>query len=436
MMKYPRWLSRPALTVFCLAITLGTAAGCVSSLGQDISVTETAPQNITPATCANTGQWHDPATGQMLDARQVFAELADKDIVLLGERHTSREDHLWQTQTIAGLHALKPKMIAGFEMFPRSVQPALDAWSRGELSRTEFLKQSRWSEVWGYGAEFYMPMFDHARLNRIPMVALNVDRALISKVGREGWASIPERDREGVSDPAAAPQSYLESLGRVFLSKMHHSTGTSAGTSVQDANALGTEAKLESVMASEPYARFVQAQLTWDRAMAEGLASAKLENPDALVIGVMGRGHIEYRHGVPHQLAALGFDNVAVLIPVDAGTECNANNATLADAVFVVDPPAQAAVKPTKPRLGVVIETTSKGVRILRVADDSVAAEAALAAGDIIVGAAGAVIKENADLLAIIERQAPGTWLPLSILRDDKEIDVVAKFPTSLKAAQ
>ena len=432
MMKYSRWLSRPTLTVFCLAITLGAAAGCVASMGEEAAVTD----NPSQTTCAHIGKWHDAATGQVLDARQVFAELADKDIVLLGERHTSSEDHLWQTQTIAGLHALKPNLINGFEMFPRSVQPALDAWSSGELSRPEFLEESRWSEVWGYGAEFYMPMFDHARLNRIPMVALNVDRGLISKVGREGWASIPERDREGVSDPATAPQSYRESLARVFLSKMQHSTGKPAGASVEDANEQGTEAKLESVMASEPYGRFVQAQLTWDRAMAEALASAKRDNPDALVIGVMGRGHIEYRHGVPHQLADLGFDNVAGLIPVDAGTVCNADTATLADAVFVVDPLAQATVKPTKPRLGVVIETTPKGVRILRVADDSVAAAAELAAGDIIVGAAGAAIKEIADLLSVIERQAPGTWLPLSILRDDEEIDVIAKFPTSFEFAQ
>jgi len=72
----------------------------------------------------------------------------------------------------------------------------------------------------------------------------------------------------------------------------------------------------------------------------------------------------------------------------------------------------------------------------LRVADDSVASEAALAAGDIIVGAAGKIIKENADLLSVIERQAPGTWLPLSIRRGDEGLDIVAKFPTSFEAAQ
>lgn len=420
--------ARPILTVLCLSVTLVTSAGCVASMETESTVTETA--------CVNTGQWHDPATGQMLDARQVFAELADKDIVLLGERHTAREDHLWQTQTIAGIHALKPNIVTGFEMFPRSVQPALDAWSSGGLARAEFFEQSRWTEVWGYDSDFYMPMFDYARLNRIPMVALNVDRSLIRKVGREGWSSIPEIEREGVSDPAPASRAYRESLARVFLGKMRHTSGKPTGTSVQDANALGTEAKLESVMASEPFERFVQAQLTWDRALAEGLASAKQQNPEALVVGVLGRGHIEYRHGVPHQLSALGFDNVAVLIPVDAGTECSAASATLADAVFVVDPPEPAAEKPAKPRLGVVIETIAEGVRILRVAEDSVAATAALAAGDIIVAAAGTPIKKNADLLSIIERQAPGTWLPLSIRRGDEDLAIVAKFPVLPGAAQ
>jgi hypothetical protein len=29
----------------------------------------------------------------------------------------------------------------------------------------------------------------------------------------------------------------------------------------------------------------------------------------------------------------------------------------------------------------------------------------------------------------IVSRQAPGTWLPLSIRRDGQEIDLIAKFP-------
>ena len=57
-------------------------------------------------------------------------------------------------------------------------------------------------------------------------------------------------------------------------------------------------------------------------------------------------------------------------------------------------------------------------------------AEAAgIQAGDHVVRAAGMETKLSDELVEIVGRQAPGTWLPLSIRRDGQEIDVVAKFP-------
>ena len=261
------------------------------------------------------------------------------------------------------------------------------------------------------------------------MVALNVERSLIAKVGRDGWASVAEQDREGLTDPAPASQAYRESLARVFLAKMQHGGSRPAGAAADAAAEENGKASLESIMTSEPFDNFVQAQLTWDRAMAEALATAKQENPNAVVVGVMGRGHVEYRHGVPHQLADLGFDNVAALIPVDAGEECNAVEPTLADAVFVVDPAQTETAEPPKPRLGVIIETVEAGVRILRISEDSVAQVAQLAVGDIIVAAAGVQVRQNRELVEVIQRQAPGTWLPLDVRRGDEVISIVAKFP-------
>jgi hypothetical protein len=37
------------------------------------------------------------------------------------------------------------------------------------------------------------------------------------------------------------------------------------------------------------------------------------------------------------------------------------------------------------------------------------------------------------DLMEIVVRQPPGTWLPLSIRRGGQEIDVIAKFPARPK---
>ncbi len=409
---------RRFLATVCLAATLA-AAGCATSTVPDAQAAA--------ASCATVGQWVDPATKRLLNARTLLTDLAGKDVVLLGEQHTAKDHHVWQAQTIAALQALNPDIVLGFEMFPRSVQPALDAWTSGRTSPKEFLEQSRWADVWGYDSQLYMPMFEQARLNGNPMVALNVARTMISQVGREGWASVAEEEREGVTDPAPASAAYRESLAQVFLAKLQH--GGSRHGSGNGATSENPEPTLDSIMASEPFANFVQAQLTWDRAMAEALATAKKDNPQALIVGVIGRGHIENRHGVPHQLSDLGIDDVAVLIPLGAGEDCAAAQPGLADAVFTVGPPPPADVERPKPRLGVMIEPVDQGIRIVKVTPNSIAEAAGLSADDIIVAAAGVQVRQTRDLVAIIQRQAPGTWLPLEIRRGAETRSMVAKFP-------
>ena len=38
-----------------------------------------------------------------------------------------------------------------------------------------------------------------------------------------------------------------------------------------------------------------------------------------------------------------------------------------------------------------------------------------------------------ASLVEVIQRQSPGTWLPLEILRDGETLELVARFPQSFE---
>ena len=127
--------------------------------------------------------------------------MARRPVVLLAESHTSAEHHRWQVHAIAALHARDTNMVLGFEMFPRRVQPILDRWVAGALTREAFLEDVEWDTVWGYDSALYMPLFDFARMHRLPMVALNVDKALVARVRQEGWRAIPAEDREGRGRP-------------------------------------------------------------------------------------------------------------------------------------------------------------------------------------------------------------------------------------------
>jgi uncharacterized iron-regulated protein len=377
--------------------------------------------------CREPGTWLDPASGKGLAADTLSGRLAGRRVILLGEQHGNVEHHRWQLHTLAALHGRKAGLVIGFEMFPRRVQPALDRWVRGELDVESFLEAADWRGVWAFDPGLYLPLFHFARQNRIPMVALNVERSLVARVGREGWAAIPEDEGEGVSDPKPASPAYRESLARVYAEKR------ALGLEGEEAPAEEEDVApdLSAIMQSEDFARFVEAQLTWDRAMAEALAEAARRAPDALIVGVLGRGHAEHGYGVPSQLADLGLEDSAVLLPVSAGALCSPVEEYLADAVFVVEQPDR--VEPPgrpKPRLGIMIETVENAVRIMNVFESSVAESAGLEIGDIVLSAAGFPVARVGDLIEIVQRQAPGTWLPLSIRRDGAELDVLAKFPS------
>ena len=263
------------------------------------------------------GAWVYPGSNAKPD--DVLVALAKRGVVLLGESHDEVEHHRWQLHTIAALFGHRPDMVLGFEMFPRRVQPVLDRWSKGELDETTFLREVDWPQIWGIADELYLPLFHFARMHRLPMLALNVDRATNRRVAGQGFAAVPNSQREGVGDPVPASSSYRDRLFEWF--KKHPGAG-------HDAQA-----------AAEPFERFVRAQLFWDRAMAEAIAGARRDGRRPLVVGVMGSGHVEYGDGVPHQLAALGVNDVMTALPWCADTAYPIHDPPIADVLFGVAPP-------------------------------------------------------------------------------------------------
>lgn len=278
------------------------------------------------------GRWISPATGEPISFDGLMDDMAKKSVVMLGETHDIAEIHRWQLHTAAFLYARRPNMMMGFEMFPRRIQPVLDEWVSGKLDTRTFIEKSEWQRVWGFPAELYLPLFHFCRQYGIRMLALNCYRELVTRIGREGWEAVPVEERDGLTPSAAPLPGYVR-----YLQAM---TGGSAG---------GRE--------NMPVdgGRFMRAMQTWDRAFACNIASALKEaKPEAgsgrlpLVIGIIGRGHLEYRFGTPYQLADLGIADTAVLLPSqtenwqlrpDMPGENGLPARSYADAVFRLDVP-------------------------------------------------------------------------------------------------
>ncbi|MGQ4877799.1 ChaN family lipoprotein [Billgrantia sp. LNSP4103-1] len=352
------------------------------------------------ATCLDPGRWYRPA-GEALDSAGLMQELSGRDVVLLGEQHDRMDHHRWQLHVLAGLHARRPDMVIALEMLPREAQPALDAWVADELDEAAFLDASDWYAAWGFDPDLYLPILHFARLQKVPLKAINVTPALRGRLVEEGWEAVPEEARFGISAPAEASSAYRARLAEVHA--MH-------------AGRRG-EADLE---------RFVEAQLVWDRTMAAGLAEASKSG--ALVVGLLGQGHLQYGHGVPHQLDDLDVTEHSVLLPWQAaGPGCESPPRGVARAVFGIADRGEADVSP--PQLGVLMAPAESGVAVQHVVEGSVAEQAGLEVGDVILSAAGQQLSRPDELVGHVRRQPPGTLLPLEIRRDGAVREVLARFP-------
>ncbi len=401
--------SRPAMpksklpvTLLICTLSLGAqGAGAAGSCGQP-------GQFLAPPASAS-----DSATSA-LSPRKLFEQLARDQVVLLGEKHDCADDHRWQLQMLTALHQLHPNLAIGFEMFPRRLQPVLDRWVAGQLSEAEFLQQAEWEKVWDYDPRFYMPLFQFARQFHLPMLALNVDHDLVKKVRAAGWEAVPESQREGVGRPISPAPSYRAELQAIF-----------------DFHPRPNDNPQDRAI---QFDHFVEAQTLWDRAMAEGIARFRQSNPNTLVVGILGSGHLRNGFGVPHQLRALGSKQIASLVTLPSDHACSEITPGLANAVFLIPPQPEQAVEPP-PRLGVGLAEAEGGVRIETVMPGSLAERSGLLAGDIVLRAAGDKVDSPEAMRGYVQRQPAGTWLPLLIRRGGATLEIVVRFPGQPEAA-
>ena len=317
-----------------VALLLFVVAVALPRLGESVASTPTQP--IAAVACVPPKTWVQPGEGATLDDASLFRSLAEHRVVLLGERHDSYAHHAWQLETLRRLHAQHGDLVIGMEMFPRRVQGVLDRWVAGELSTEQFLIDSDWFNVWSLDPDLYLDILHYAREHRIPLRALNVDRDFTRMVARLGLDAVPEPLREGVSRPHAPAPAYTTWLNDVFA--RHHDGD------------MGSE--------DDSRTRFIEAQLVWDRAMAEAIRSAQREMPGRLMVGLIGSGHLRHGWGVPHQLDALGEPDSAVLLPWDAGSPCSDLVPGLAEAVYGIEE----ALPVARPGLVVALDTVSRVV--------------------------------------------------------------------------
>ena len=246
-------------------------------------------------------------------------------------------------------------------------------------------------------------------------------------MGDKGWDNIPEKEREGVSKPAEPTKDYVEVLAQVFSQHMpkhaHGGGGDSESTKL-------SEADIQEIVAKPSFQRFIQGQLLWDRAMAEVFHSAVNEKKHTMIVGVLGAGHIMGNYGVPHQLNSMGMKNIKTLMAWDGSIECQQLLDGAVDIAFgiVEIPREELDAEEERPRLGVYLEH-NEGVVITRLVAGSVAEKTGIQVDDKITNIAGKSVEKVSDVVKAVKATAFGTWLPMTVIREGKTVELVAKIP-------
>lgn len=312
----------------------------------------------------------------------VLARAAEKDIVYVGEVHDRFEHHRVQFEAIRSLHKAGKKVAIGMEMFQRPFQQALDDYISGAIDERTFLKKSEYFKRWGFDYNLYREIMLYAREFKIPVVALNIKKEVVSKVSKEGLNALSADDlKEVPADMDLTDSAYRDRL-RAFFER-HQESG------------------------ERNFDFFYQAQVLWDESMAHNLDRFIRENPDYKVVVVAGVGHMAYGSGIPKRTHRLNGRPYTVILNTDDV------ESQIADFVLFPEPIRHNE----SPRLGVMLKDEDKKVKISGFSPHSSAEKAGLKTDDLILSMDGAPVESVEDMKIILMDKKKGDSVEVKALR-------------------
>lgn len=354
----------------------------------------------------------DTRTGDALTPDQAAARMGDVRLLLVGESHTSMDFHRAQFRIIRALHDAGRRVLIGLEMYPATEQRFLDQWRDQALSEDEFVRTSRWYEHWGYHWGFYRDIFLFAREHKLPMYALNTPREVVQAVRKQGVTGLTPEQAKYVP-----PQIKLDDPEHLAYFK----------ASFEDDDGPGHGGGSEEMLKS-----FAAAQATWDATMGYNAVQAlrAVNDPKAIMVVLVGSGHVAYGVGIEMQVRQWYDGRVATMIPVPTATlggrAIPQVRASYAD--FVWGLPAD--TETLFPRLGISTRNGQASAQreILLVEKDSVAARAGFQPKDVLVSMDGQPIADRETINRLMAGKQWGDGAVFVVQRGDHEITLNVVF--------
>lgn len=324
---------------------------------------------------------HVDAVGDML------GDINPPAVVYVGERHDQYSYHLNQLAVIAALKQRGLNVAVGLEMVQGPFQQSLDDYIAGDIDFATMLVDTEFFSRWRIDPRQYQAIFNYARENRIPLVALNASKELTDRVSEVGIDGLDRAERQILPDRLVDPSpEYRAVLEAVFAEHQHDD--------------------------SRDVERFIEVQRTWDEVMGKRSVEFLQVHPDHVMVVLAGLQHVAHGYGIPSRVNNdLAVNSLIILS--DAEREQYAGGAD----VFL---PLTDEGLPDSGRMGVFISDSPSGVLVGGFAPDSPAKEAGIKENDIILSINGRQIKDFNRLKQLLWDKLPGQSVALEVLRDEQ----------------
>lgn len=136
-------------------------------------------------------------TGQKIPVSALSHFFDCASVFYVGETHANKASHQAQLKILtAHYERFGSNLAIGMEMFTRPYQPFLDQWIAGEIDEDKFLEATRWYGEWGYNYALYKDILDFAREKKIPVIALNASKDVVTMVRTKGLKDLSEDEKK------------------------------------------------------------------------------------------------------------------------------------------------------------------------------------------------------------------------------------------------
>jgi uncharacterized iron-regulated protein len=272
----------------------------------------------------------DPASENFVNWSQLFDQLHEADVILLGEQHDHAVGHAVQLAVVEDVMDKYPRSTLALEMLERDEQLLVDDYMEGVIDENVFEKltnSTNWGAKDGWGV-WYQPIIESVKTNGGLVVAANAPRRYVKLARLEGYDRLDELsvDRRMFVD---YPTEFSGGRYRQRFWEF---------ASHNEDDEEDEEINVEELDPDDPMLPFFRSQQAWDATMAQSIVNANPSKEHKVVL-LVGQFHVEYDGGIVQELRkrAPHLQVMVISIQREVPEEEWQGNPAIADFMIVED---------------------------------------------------------------------------------------------------